>query len=360
VICPNCSFDNSLGVRLCTKCNTVLPITQSGRPTVSMDGTITPAEPSQVTSVGSQIKPINVIKRKRSQSAKNKLRSSPVSQAVLIILILFFVGVGVTFFQTDTVEKLDVSVESSSPASQSTLSLPETGSSAVSGVSILESVVQVISECKSRDSYGGSGTVFIDSNHVLTSNHVVASDGDCSVDKIFVETIERLDSAPVRTHSAVIVAVDLDADLAILKITPISTSTKKLVAVKASVVSNIGDPITAIGFPTIGGASVTVTRGEVSGFSNFEGIQWIKSSVSISGGNSGGGVFNTAGALVGVPTQVGTAGVDEKTDCRPDRDTNNDGDLDDDDQCVSVGGFINSLSPAKRAVDLAIANGLKP
>ena len=118
--------------------------------------------------------------------------------------------------------------------------------------------------------------------------------------------------------------------------------------------------MTAIGFPAIGGDSVTVTKGEVSGFNNYRGVRWIKSSISISGGNSGGGAFNANGELIGVPTSLGVPGNNETTDCRPVRDTNGDGKIDSHDECVSMGGFINSLSPGSGAIDLAKSKGLTP
>ncbi len=333
---------------------------KSGRPTVSMDGTITPAEPAQSFQVMSQVKPVVVTNRVRSSRLKNGFRQNPITQAIGAIGTLLLIGVVFSLLNNNdgTEKTVDATTSSVAPGDSSVPAAAPT-KSVVSEVDILASVVQVVSECRNGGSYSGSGTVFVDEFYVLTSNHVVSSDGDCSVVELFVETIERIDSAPVRTHSAEIFAIDEAADLAILKIAPIGSFAKALKPVKVSIKSNIGDSIIAIGFPGIGGDSVTVTSGEISGYANYEGIQWIKSSVSISGGNSGGGVFDSNGGLVGIPTQVGTAGVERATDCRPDRDTNGDGEIDDDDQCVPVGGFINSLSPVGRAVDLASVNGLK-
>lgn len=341
-------------------CNAELNLMQTGRPTVSMDGKITPAEPGQPLQGSSQVKPLVVTKRGRSISAKNGLQQSPTVKAIGAISLLLAIGVVVSMLRDNegSVRKVDVTTSSSIPDATS---LPTTAltNGVVNGVDILASVVQVISDCDDGASFGGTGTIFIDEFHVLTSNHVVSSDGPCSVGQLFVETIERVDTAPIRTHTAEIFAVDEKADLAILKIAPIGVFGRSLKAVRVSGTSNIGDPIIAIGFPSIGGDSVTVTRGEIAGYTNFKGIQWIKSSVAISGGNSGGGVFDAIGGLVGVPTIVGTAGVEKTTDCRPERDTNGDGEIDNDDQCISVGGFINSLSPVGRAVDLAAVNGLK-
>ena len=333
---------------------------QSGRPTVSMDGTITPAEPAQSFQAVSQAKPIVVTNRVRLSRVRGGLKQNPITQAIGAIGLLLVIGVVVSLLNNNDgkAKTVDATTTSVAPGVSSVPAAAPT-KSVVSEVDILASIVQVVSECGNGESYSGSGTIFVDEFHVLTSNHVVSSDGDCSNVELFVETIERIDSAPIRTHTAKIFAIDEGADLAILKITPIDTFAKTLKAVKVSTKSNIGDPIIAIGFPGIGGDSVTVTSGEISGYANYEGIQWIKSSVSISGGNSGGGVFDSNGGLVGIPTMVGTAGVKNTTDCRPDRDTNNDGEIDEDDLCVPVGGFINSLSPVGRAVDLASTNGLK-
>lgn len=332
---------------------------QSPRPTVSMDGKITPAEPTQQFQSVPQVKPIVVTNRVRSSRVRAGFKQSPITQAIGVFGLLLVFGVVVSLLNNNgTATTIDATTSSvASDVSSVTAAAPT--KSVVSEVDILASVVEVVSECSNGGSYSGSGTVFINEFYVLTSNHVVSSDGDCSVVELFVETIERIDGSPIRTHTAKIFAIDEQADLAILKISPIGSFAKELKPVKVSSKSNIGDPIIAIGFPGIGGDSVTVTSGEISGYANYDGIQWIKSSVSISGGNSGGGVFDSNGGLVGIPTQVGTAGVERATDCRPDRDTNSDGEIDDDDQCVPVGGFINSLSPVGRAVDLASANGLK-
>ena len=63
---------------------------------------------------------------------------------------------------------------------------------------------------------------------------------------------------------------------------------------------------------------------------------------------------------MGIPSFLGVADAENSTDCRSDRDTNGDEKIDKNDQCVSMGGFINSLSPASRALDLAKTNQLIP
>jgi S1-C subfamily serine protease len=262
-----------------------------------------------------------------------------------ISLVTGIVGVGL-FLGADNGEP-DKTTEKPSPVTLDEIVADQMsgGDQIVSGVDVMRSVVQVIVTEKGVICASGSGTVVIDSAHVLTSLHVVQEDRSCGVEEIFVETISFIDQPPKRTYSARVVALDENSDLAILKISPLARNAPELIPVRIAGEVQLGDSLTAIGFPAIGGNTVTVTKGEVAGFSNYLGVRWIKSSVSISGGNSGGGAFNSDGELIGVPSFFGSPDSDETTDCRPIEDTNDDGLIDSGDLCVSMGGFINSLSP---------------
>lgn len=319
------------------------------RPTIGMDGKITPPK--------SLIPPNTGI----VHSKKRRLAASNPNIAALLIVasILVFAGLLIVGGGNPSPRSTDESAPLSTVAQTDTIELAP-GIETVSGVNVIKSIVLVVAQDSGDDCAYGSGSIIIDSNYVLTNFHVVEDDEDCDIDRIFIETIERIDLAPVRTHSAEIFAINKEADLVILRIKPLSGSGAELVPVKIAPEVRLGDELTAIGFPAIGGESVTVTKGEISGFSNYGGVRWIKSSISISGGNSGGGAFNVNGELVGVPTSMGVPGIDETTDCRPDRDTNGDGEIDADDECVSMGGFINSLSPGSGAIELAKSKGLNP
>lgn len=321
----------------------------SDRPTVGMDGKITP--PKSPTSPNTGI----VYPKKRRFTVRN-----PNVAALLIVAsILVFAGLIILEGENPSPSSREDGAPISTVADSDAVELAP-GIETVSGVNVIKSIVQVVAQDSGDDCAYGSGSIIIDSSYVLTNFHVVEDDEECNIDKIFIETIVRIDLAPVRTHSAEVFAINEDADLVILKIKPLSSNGIELIPVKIAPEVRLGDELTAIGFPAIGGESVTVTKGEISGFSNYGGVRWIKSSISISGGNSGGGAFNLNGELVGVPTLLGVPGIDETTDCRPDRDTNGDGEIDSDDECVSMGGFINSLSPGSGAIELAKSKGLIP
>jgi hypothetical protein len=129
----------------------------------------------------------------------------------------------------------------------------------------------------------------------------------------------------------------------------------------------IGDRLRILGYPGIGGETITLTEGAISGFTLERGVNgraWIKTDATIAGGNSGGLGANSEGELVGIPTIV-TSGSEygQSVDCRALADTDRDGDIDSEDSCVPVGGFINALRPINLAsplIEAAIAGKQYP
>lgn len=63
----------------------------------------------------------------------------------------------------------------------------------------------------------------------------------------------------------------------------------------------LNDDLYVLGYPSIGGSTVTATAGSITG---FLGGNWIKSDVAIEHGNSGGGAFDVYGNFLGIPTAV--------------------------------------------------------
>lgn len=249
---------------------------------------------------------------------------------------------------TETTVKV---TESIAPESPSSTNIVEVDNGTLSDETI-RSVVQ-IQVSGSRGLCGfGSGTVVGDRLTVLTNFHVIEEKPRCPSSSLAVAIVGSLDERPRVEFRADVMAVDEDADLAILKLTPLNASAPELRPIRISEKVSVGESIFIVGFPAIGGASITATQGVVSGFSNLWGVSWIKTDASVSGGNSGGAAFNLRGELIGVPTMASQSEDGEVVDCRPAADTNGDGSIDDNDACQSVGGFLNLLSPAARAIPL--------
>ncbi len=219
--------------------------------------------------------------------------------------------------------------------------------------------------------WSGSGTLIHPQGYILTNAHVaLPTAADERVDELRILITEAEDRPPVPRYLAEVVQADLDLDLAVLRITatiegtPVTPHTLHLPHVRLGDATrlHLGDPLYILGYPGIGGNTITLTRGEVSGFTAEPGYgerAWIKTSAAIAGGNSGGLAADAQGALVAIPTQLG-AGVeeDEIVDCRQLADTNGDGVIDEADTCVPIGGFINALRPVNLALPL-IAQALR-
>ncbi len=208
----------------------------------------------------------------------------------------------------------------------------------------------------------GSGTFISKDGLILTNAHVV--DGRAQeYDSLAVATTVETDEPPELKYLSEIVAVDYGLDLAIIQVTSDLdgndvTEEFPFVSTGDSETVEIGDNIRILGYPGIGGDTITFTNGVVSGFTSersVEGRAWIKTDATIAGGNSGGLAVDARGQLIGVPTIVGSGADQETVDCRYIADTNRDGDINDDDTCVPVGGFINGLRPVNLAEPLIAA-----
>ncbi len=166
----------------------------------------------------------------------------------------------------------------------------------------------------------GSGTVLdAERGYILTNFHVM---GDTVTGRLFNEEGEaaigvnptNLRSVPVLKYHARMIEGDPQIDLAVLQVTaPFEDADGRLPAnlglvdVPRGVSSDllIGDPIYVLGFPGLGGETVTYTEGTVSGYLDEDRngqVEWIKTDAEVNRGNSGGLAVNDAGQFIGVPS----------------------------------------------------------
>jgi S1-C subfamily serine protease len=228
-----------------------------------------------------------------------------------------------------------------------------------------KAVVQIIAyvklEGKVEPGWTGSGSIISPDGIILTNAHVVLSDRYYQVDHLVVALTVKPDQQPVQSYVAKILQADQKLDIAVIRVetdlegNPVDRNKLNLPTVQMgdSEALDLGDPLTIIGYPSIGGATITLTKGEVAGFTAepaYGSRAFIKTSANISGGNSGGLAANARGQIIGVPTQLGYGGDDQYVDCRVLVDTNRDGVIDDKDSCVPTGGFINALRPLSLAL----------
>ncbi len=152
---------------------------------------------------------------------------------------------------------------------------------------------------------GGSGTGFvIDTDGTIVTNAHVA-DGASEVQVRFD------DNGPM--VPARVVGSDVSSDLAVLKVNP--ARAPKLVALPLADSNSVkvGDAAIAIGFPL--GLDKTATAGIVSGLgreikapNGFTIDEVIQTDAPINPGNSGGPLLDDRGRVIGVNSQIATAG----------------------------------------------------
>jgi len=142
----------------------------------------------------------------------------------------------------------------------------------------------------------GSGVILSEDGYVITNNHVVCnSDGVTPAENITV----RLTNG--EEYKAKLIGTDSDADIAILKIdatglTPaVCGNSDNLV---------VGESVVAVGNP-LGELGGTHTEGIISALDreidvNGVNMRLLQTSAAVNSGNSGGGLFNMRGELVGI------------------------------------------------------------
>jgi S1-C subfamily serine protease len=147
----------------------------------------------------------------------------------------------------------------------------------------------------------GSGFVISGDGEVLTNAHVVAN-----AVKITVQLADK------KTVSAKVVGKDTSSDLALLKIDPDGLNLKPLV-LGSSKDAQVGDPVIAIGNPF--GLDRTLTTGVVSALqrqiqapNGFAIDNVIQTDAAINPGNSGGPLIDATGRVIGINSQIETAG----------------------------------------------------
>ena len=172
-------------------------------------------------------------------------------------------------------------------------------------------VVQITSSVVSESFFGeqrgqalGSGFVIDKQGHIVTNYHVVEG-----ADEVFVNfsSDDRL--------KAEIVGTDPSTDIAVLKIDASQRALTPLTFGDSEAVQ-VGDQVVAIGNPF--GLARSATAGIISALhrqiqspSGFTIDKVIQTDAAINQGNSGGPLFNAAGEVIGVNTQIATGGNGE-------------------------------------------------
>lgn len=160
--------------------------------------------------------------------------------------------------------------------------------------------IEVYSEYYGKHTLVGtaSGIIISKDGYIVTNNHVVE---DCDEYTVKVNsTNSKSGSVESKIYDAKLLGTDADTDLAVLKI-----NGKDLPAAKLgdSDKLHLGDDVVVIGNPL--GYETSVSKGVVSGLNrqvsdSIRGLSSIQTDAAINRGNSGGGLFNAYGEVIGV------------------------------------------------------------
>lgn len=166
--------------------------------------------------------------------------------------------------------------------------------------SVKDSVVEITTETVVRGSRfsqyvtsgAGSGVIIAKEGYVITNHHVING-----ADNIIVRTANGTE------YTATLVGSDASTDVAVLKIDP-AGATLTVATLGDSSKLLVGEDAIAIGNP-LGSLGGTVTNGIISALDreisiDGESMRLLQTNAAVNPGNSGGGLFNLAGELIGI------------------------------------------------------------
>jgi len=176
----------------------------------------------------------------------------------------------------------------------------------------IDAEVQIVCTDGSDNWFSGSGTIIDPKGIILTNRHVVEG---AYMNTCFIGFIESISQEPNFGTSGNYNLAEVkyqtasnDMDAAILYLDNPTNKIYPYINIwnSNSDALQFGDKIEAIGFPSIGGSTITYTSGDFSGFgSNSDGTQnYIKSTAQLEHGNSGGASYNSNSQFIGIPTMV--------------------------------------------------------
>ena len=221
-------------------------------------------------------------------------------KTILIIFLVGLLGGVVGTFSVVEINKLTGNkiIEQDSSINIQTVSYPEIEKSdytkAISKA--FNTVVEISCTVRQQSFFGvtegtalGSGVIISPDGYIVTNNHVVSGASDCT---ITLYTGEK--------YPATLIGTDPNTDLAVIKI---EASDLDYAIVADSSQLQLGQETIVIGNPL--GMGITCTNGIISSTEkevNISGytINVIQTNAAINSGNSGGGLFNMNGDLIGI------------------------------------------------------------
>lgn len=162
--------------------------------------------------------------------------------------------------------------------------------SSVVGIYISATTISNTGAMEQQDTGSGSGVILTEDGYIVTNNHVV--EGGQNIRVCLQDGTE---------YAANLVGADPYTDLAVIKIEASGLPAATL-GISASV--TVGEPVYAIGNP-LGVLTSSVSQGIISGLDRSitvesHSMSLMQTDAAVNPGNSGGGLFNAKGELIGI------------------------------------------------------------
>ncbi len=158
----------------------------------------------------------------------------------------------------------------------------------------------------------GSGVIINSSGIVLTNQHVVILEDDFDnterESSYIICLTEEINKEPECKYTGKLIASNKDLDVALLKIENIAGYSNKntfsFLNLNASDSTSVNNEVTSLGYPSIGGDTITITKGVISGKENKHNKNWLKTDAIISYGSSGGAAIDSSAGIIGITSSA--------------------------------------------------------
>lgn len=237
------------------------------------------------------------VKKPKKPASKGFIAAMLVVTMLASAVLGFGGGYLANSMKTSSNGSININKVDASNASSETVATAGTTSAIVKKTA--DSVVEIATESVVTGSFAqqyiqqgaGSGVIISEDGYIITNNHVI--DGANNI------TVTLRDGTT--SYTAAVIGTDADNDIALLKVD--ATGLKPATFGDSSTLA-VGDYVVAIGNP-LGELGGTVTDGIISALARevtIEGkdMTLLQTNAQISPGNSGGGLFNANGELVGI------------------------------------------------------------
>ncbi len=187
-------------------------------------------------------------------------------------------------------DNLSVATAATPAVGDDSVNVIQASMSSVVGIYISATTINNTGNMEQQDTGSGSGVILTQDGYIITNNHVVEGGKNL---RVYLQDGTE--------YPATLVGADSYSDLAVIKI---EASGLAAATLGSSGSMTVGEPVYAIGNP-LGVLTSSVSQGIISGLDRSitvgsHSMTLMQTDAAVNPGNSGGGLFNTKGELIGI------------------------------------------------------------